>query len=339
MTVDVANQQQTEMTEKIEMVVSDKPDTDAGEQSVGGTDCVKAEVQQAEGQESGANSTYLNPVSNVQEIPLVQICLADRYRFRLLDDEETIERYADMYRQYLEDSKTEFCPLGAIHVLRVEDKWILPNGAVLRDDYEYLVAAGRLRYFAAKKAGMQKLPCIVLTDHEEAMKVGLGSNKHGLRLKRGDVKRCIEIAVNVFPDKSSRWLADLIGCDESHVRRIIKNGGLRTSPHVKGKDGKTYSSRKEPCKPIRVDEDTADRTEVPIDRLLGELRTALKVTQEGDQRARALTEFVETLMRDSFTEDNGTVIRHRQAFVRRLGLMLEGFWTVPRNSFYATWMR
>jgi hypothetical protein len=170
----------------------------------------------------------------------------------------------------------------------------------------------------------------------EAITIGLGSNKHGLPLNRGDKKRCIEIAVKEFPKWSNRRIADQIGCSEAHVRRIVNVCELRTDTHVEGKDGKSYPNQKVSIKPILVD-DSANRTDVPVDRILDELKAALELPQEKHQRTKALIKIVETILLDSFTGDSYAVIRYRLKFMKILALMVEGFWTTPRNSFRNGW--
>ena len=205
---------------------------------------------------------------------------------------------------------------------------------------------------------MPKIRCVVHEDRNEAMRIGLGSNKHGLPLNGGDKKRCIEIAVKEFPDWSNRRIADLIGCSSKYVDKIVNTCELRTSSHVVGKDNKMYPRREpsektwedplgepneqqEPMKPVRKQirvDDMADRTEVPKDRILDELKAAWELPQEDNRRAIALTGVVETMMRDSFTGDHRTVIKSRLQFMKVLFLMVQDFGTTPRNAFCNSWL-
>ena len=48
---------------------------------------------------------------------------------------------------------------------------------------------------------------------DDALWYAMGANKaHGLPMKRGDVKRAVELAVKTWPNKSQQEIAEQVGC-------------------------------------------------------------------------------------------------------------------------------
>jgi len=140
-----------------------------------------------------------------QAIATGQLNLSDDFRFRYADDEATISDYEEIYRQYRDDreiSKSARCPLGAITVL-------------CEGDGKYVVVAGRLRFLAAQRAGLEALQCVVITDRDEALRIGLESNRHGLPLTGQDRALCISIAVTRLSGLSNRRIAAMIGVHQA----------------------------------------------------------------------------------------------------------------------------
>ena len=89
----------------------------------------------------------------IRMIPLEQICLSDKYRFRAAEDQPTIDKYSEIWRQYLDDvakvpsTKHPFDPIHVLH-----------------ENEEYIVIAGWHRVRSGTKAGAKEIPCIVLTE-------------------------------------------------------------------------------------------------------------------------------------------------------------------------------
>jgi ParB-like chromosome segregation protein Spo0J len=266
----------------------------------------------------------LNTTQEVRMIVLEEIRLTDKYKFRVGDDERTIAVYAEIYRQFLNDSgidKSVKCQFGAIHVLREDDA--------------YYVIAGRHRFLAAKKAGMKEILCIVLTDNKEAIQIGLESNKHGLPLNNRDKAHCIRIAVLTFPDLSNRRIAEMIGCNSRYVDRIVEKEQLRTGTQlVKGKDGKTYKANKKRSKPAQQQEELANTSSDTVPsvaeaepvateqiamsrstvRSFDQLKAALEsVPTDERARVRVYVDIVKTIIAEGFTDDN-----YRQDFLQQL---------------------
>lgn len=59
---------------------------------------------------------------------------------------------------------------------------------------------------------------------DDALWYAMGANKaHGLPMKRGDVKRAVELAVKTWPNKSQQEIAEQVGCSVSYVNGVKKD--------------------------------------------------------------------------------------------------------------------
>ncbi len=85
---------------------------------------------------------------------------------------------------------------------------------------------------------------------DDALWYAMGANKaHGLPMKRGDVKRAVELAVKTWPNKSQQEIAEQIGCNQSTVQRAKDNMPTHNIPPTRTDSiGRTrptsYTSRK-----------------------------------------------------------------------------------------------
>lgn len=235
----------------------------------------------------------------LQAIAMEQLSLSDDFRFRIEDDKATISDYEEFYRQYQEDcdeiSKSARCQLGAITVL-------------CRGDGSFVVVAGRLRFLAAQRVGVKTLQCVVLTDRDEALRVGLESNRHGLPLTAQDRAHCICIAVTRLPDLSNRRIAMMIGCPPSTVNVVVNKYKLRSDkPLVVGLDGKKYRQRgrksAEKTDPSTVNNGTMI-DEMDSGRPFDRLRVALGITNSDDrQRVQTYLDIVKDIVAEGFSDE------------------------------------
>jgi hypothetical protein len=254
--------------------------------------------------QQATNRDALDASPETKKIVLSQIITDERYCFRVKDDAQKVAEYAELYEQYLDDSTKENAatfPLGTITVLR-------------KGDDKFIVVAGRHRFLAAKKAGLAEMPCIVLTDAKEAIRVGLESNRHGLALNSKDKAHCIKIAVVEFGgEMSNRGIANLIGCSSRYVDKVVKEGNLRAGTQlVRGGDGKMYKVESE--KPAETQGDTTDTGHLVPEKAFAKVLTALKLSDADDQqRVQSFVEIVKTMASKGFKDDH-----YRQVFVREL---------------------
>ena len=177
-----------------------------------------------------------------ETMPLSEIIQDDKtFRCRKKDDDETIERYADVftaYKEAVEQGKNPDYPFPAV--------WVWKDQEVDK----YTLVCGYHRYAAALKAGIDTILVKVFEGTKDAaVWVALRDNrKHGLRLKSGDLKDCIKKAIALFPDKSPGVIAKELGCSRAYASRIDKEVStsrqVNTGEKRHGTDGKKYPAQK-----------------------------------------------------------------------------------------------
>lgn len=177
------------------------------------------------------------------EITDVLICDLDlSLQIRADASEETIEEYALSFK-----NGEIFPPIVVVKVM-VKKKAIF-----------YLVD-GFHRVAAAIRAGITRLAALVHTgNYGDAAWVAIGANRrNGLRLSSTDMRRAIEKALKMFPEKATTLIAKHVGCTQQYVSKIKnqvttgcnlaggdkKNG--ESPKKVVGKDGKSYPATKPP---------------------------------------------------------------------------------------------
>jgi len=259
-----------------------------------------------------------------QAIATGQLILTDDFRFRIEDDESTIGDYEEVYKQYRDDrelSKSLRCPLGAITVL-------------CEGEGRYVVVAGRLRFLAAQRAGLETLQCVVVTDREEAIRIGLEDNRHGLPLTGQDRAKCIRIAITRLSGLSNRRIAAMIGCAPRTVDGIVTKYKLRSdTPLVEGLDGKGYRQKKGRKAP-KAEKATAGTPDLAVvdngsetddasqtaavkatsDRPFDKVRAILEPTPTDDrQRVHTYLDIVKDIVAEGFSEESS-----RQEFLKSL---------------------
>jgi len=254
---------------------------------------------------SSVETPKQNRARKSQAIAIGQLILSDDFRFRVADDEATISDYEEVYRQYREDkeeiSKSTRCPLGAITVLSQEDG-------------KFVVVVGRLRFLAAQRAGLETLQCVVITDRDEALSLGLESNRHGLPLTGQDRELCVCIAITRLSGLSNRRIATMIGCPPSTVNVIVNKYKLRSDkPCVIGLDGKKYKQRKR--KAVAADKTTAGDSDTSVindgetidetsSRPFDKMRAALGISNADDsQRVHTYLGIVKDIVAEGFSNE------------------------------------
>ena len=251
---------------------------------------------------SNANKagTSLSPALNPpQMIALGLIRLSSGFCFRNKIDLKAIDRYTAIIQKSLDDTAAGMEPVYPFN----KPIYVFYDGEV------YHVIDGWHRVTAAQKLGLKEIPCAVFDDHREAIRVGLESNQnHGVPLNEGDRAVRIKIAVAAFPELSNRSIADLVGCNSRYVDRIVNENQLRTGTQlVMGKDGKMRpppKKRKESEIPLSDNTPVKSPKEssIPIDRIIGELKTALELPQaDEEQRLEDLVNVVKTIFNDGFS--------------------------------------
>lgn len=140
-------------------------------------------------------------------------------------------------------------PTVAEYAAAMQAGAIFPPIILYHDGSQYSVGDGFHRVLAATRINRTEIAAeIRIGTPEDALWYALGANsRNGLRLKSEDKKHAILLALKTWPDKSTRELAEQIGCHHAWVARIKDQ--VSTSRHlpdrVTGKDGKSYPAAKE----------------------------------------------------------------------------------------------
>lgn len=106
----------------------------------------------------------------------------------------------------------------------IESKgWIFPPVAVCRFNGTYHIADGHHRIEACKIAGLASVPCDIFDgDRETMFSTACDRNSsHGLPMGNNDKRHSVVLAVDMFPEKSYREIADLCHCSLATVQRTL----------------------------------------------------------------------------------------------------------------------
>ena len=120
----------------------------------------------------------------------------------------------------------------------------LPPVTAFRNEGNTYLADGFHRLRAHERAGRAQIEAEILTGtREDALWCALGANRaHGQRLTSADKKHAIELALEAWPERSQRRIAEQIGCTHQYVSKV--RGQVATSCHLPertvGTDGKSY---------------------------------------------------------------------------------------------------
>ena len=158
------------------------------------------------------------------------------YREQL--DEENIEGLA---RAYFENKVAMDQGKEPIHDIPPIKVWCDP------DTGEHIPVGGNHRMAGAKRAGFTAIPAIVYhCSADEAFVIGMKDNAtHGLKPNKGDLKHIIKKALERFPYKSLRTLAEELKCSLSRVSEVsneLYDCGQLERPKTRiGKNGKEYA--------------------------------------------------------------------------------------------------
>jgi len=210
-------------------------------------------------------------------IALSEILQSDTFRCREMENNEAIEAYSEIFTAYKEAKERG-----------EKEDYPFPAIAIWQEDDRYVLIAGYHRFVAAQKAGIDRIFAKVFRGtEEEAVWFAMTDNrKHGLRLNYGDLKYCIEKALQMFPGKTPAVIARELGCSRSYAYRIDKE--LSASRQVKtgekrtGVDGKERTVKRKAVS-VQPSEELEQVEDSPI-----ENTTATSLPPEENKKRRAL---------------------------------------------------
>ena len=128
------------------------------------------------------------------------------------------------------------------------------------------IGDGWHRIKAAEQVGFADIPANLHPGGRvEALRCALSANAiNGLRRKREDIKRCIEIAVREFPNLSQNMIAEMVGCSQGYISQLITTNKLDRPEKTIGKDGKQRRAKgkKQPKEPAQEPDEPEDEPEI-----------------------------------------------------------------------------
>lgn len=132
----------------------------------------------------------------------------------------------------------------------MQDGAFFPPVIVFSDGKNSYLADGFHRVEAARRCGFLDIDAIEEQGTaRDALWYALGANKaHGLRMSRADVRRAIGLALQEFPERSSRDIARQIGCGDQLVGEVRaeleSNCVIHAVEKTVGADGKCRPAKR-----------------------------------------------------------------------------------------------
>jgi hypothetical protein len=115
---------------------------------------------------------------------------------------------------------------------------------VFKIDGCYFLADGWHRYHAASMGSTHILATVHKGDAAEALSFALKANQnHGVRRTNADKRRAVQVALEQWPDLSSRALGELCGVSHEFVQAMRHVSTVDTSATRRGADGKQYPAK------------------------------------------------------------------------------------------------
>lgn len=143
--------------------------------------------------------------------------------------------------------------LVAEYAQAMTDGDVFPPVVLFHDGNRYYLADGFHRVMAAQRNDLRDLPAEVRPGtQQDALWFALGANrKNGKRLNESDKRHAIVLALQAWPERSQRQIAEQIGCDQAWVSKV--RGEVMTThqlpSHVTGRDGKRYPATRPSGRP------------------------------------------------------------------------------------------
>lgn len=162
-----------------------------------------------------------------ETIPLSDVGFETALKVREGFDEETIDRYAEKWKDYMADLqeyenssadgavvKKPVCPFPLCKVARTDSG---------DDGKRFEAVSGGHRIQGAMEAGMTEMKVeIVEGTPEELLELAIVENRHhGRPNSSADLKRCILSLHEVFPGYTYREIAEVVGCGKSYVGLVL----------------------------------------------------------------------------------------------------------------------
>ena len=243
-------------------------------------------------------SQVLHPATYME---LSKIALDDdKFRCRVEDDEERIEKLAELLTEYKKAKKNN-----------ERTDYPFPPIVVWKNEKAHTLIAGYHRFNAAQRAKLDKILVIVFEGTEDqavvfAMK---DNSNHGLRLNSKDLKFCIKRALKRFPDKTAGAVAKELGCSRSWAYEIEQQlsgtGQLKRPDKKQGADGRVRKTAKEVSSAPKTAPKKSDKQNDEVSQTTPEqVRNAWKYTpsQKLVEQAKGFFTYLEDYVVKEFPE-------------------------------------
>lgn len=121
-----------------------------------------------------------------------------------------------------------------------------PEVVVYQVDDRFLVVDGFCRVVSAQSIGKSKVPCVVHQGtFKDALRAACGANvSHGLRRTNADKNKAARIAIENFPELSSREIGDLCGVSHAYVQNLRKPKEAKPEVEPETHEEKPESTKK-----------------------------------------------------------------------------------------------
>lgn len=203
-------------------------------------------------------------------VPLEQIIFDTTSKVRAEVDRETIDRYKDLWDDYLEKVKEyEASPPSGKPAEKPRYPFPLCKAANRPPDdagFCYDCVSGQHRVTAARQAGITELRMeLVEGTKEELLLIAVQENrKHGRANSPNDLKQCIAALKQSFPDYTYRQIADLVGCSKTYVGLVLADGTAQksktTSDKINSRSGRSIS----PARALAIVKDRLDKFPIEV---------------------------------------------------------------------------
>lgn len=134
--------------------------------------------------------------------------------------------------------------LVAEYAEAMTDGAMFPPIVLFHDGNQHYLADGFHRFMAAQRIDLREIDADVRPGtKDDALWFALGANrKNGKRLSDTDKRHAIVLALQTWPERSGREIAEQVGCANTYVSRIREEVCTRAHlpDRVTGRDGKRY---------------------------------------------------------------------------------------------------
>ncbi len=138
---------------------------------------------------------------------------------------------------------------------RMTEGDVFPPVVIFHDGNHHYIGDGFHRILASARIQAVDIEADIRKGTwDDALWYALGANReNGVRMKRGDVRHAVELALKTWPDKTQQAIADQVGCSQRYVGKVQEELSTcskldipATRTGADGKERPTTYKRREP---------------------------------------------------------------------------------------------